>query len=166
MLLIPISLLIAACAVHFGAFRILLIAVFFAFCNLSISSTFMSITSAPYCTLGSTTPFQYVFPIITRWQLFLMTVCQHAQSFFFYYFILLSFKHISFCACTITLKYFISSTTSILLIFSHFSFMLNRMHWLFRSLSWRPYFPPISLIISMLLSAFSLSFANINPSYA
>ena len=66
MLLIPISPLIAACAVHFGAFRILLIAVFSAFCNLSISSTFMSITSAPYRALGSTTPFQYVFPISTR----------------------------------------------------------------------------------------------------
>ena len=73
MLRIPISPLIAAFAVHFGAFRILLIAVFSAFCNLSISYTFMSITSATCSALASTTPFQYVFPIITRWQLFSMT---------------------------------------------------------------------------------------------
>ena len=73
MLLILISPLIAACAAHFGALMILLIAVFSAFYNLSISSPFMSITSAPYRPLGSTTLFQNVFPIITRWQLFLMT---------------------------------------------------------------------------------------------
>ena len=54
MLLIPIFPLIVARASHFCALKIVLIAVFFAFCNLSISSPFMSITSAPYRALGST----------------------------------------------------------------------------------------------------------------
>ena len=65
MLLIPISPLISACATHFVALNILLFAVFSAFCNLSISSPFMSITFAQYRALGSTTHFQYVFTIIT-----------------------------------------------------------------------------------------------------
>ena len=126
MLLIPISPLIAACTVHFGAFRILLIAVFSAFCNLSISSTFMSITSAPYSALGSTTPFQYVFPIIIRWQLFSMTEFVITLN------LLISFIISFFCpsntflfACTITPMYFIPSTTSILLVFFFFTFLLH-----------------------------------------
>ena len=95
-------------------------------------------------------------------------VCHHAQFIYiyiyFYHFVLLS-SNTFLIACTITPRFF-SSTTSVLLIFSHFSFVLNRMHWLFCSFSWWPYFSPISLITFILLSAFSLSFANINPSSA
>ena len=71
--------LIAACAAHFDALRILLIAVFSAFCSLSISSSFMSITSAPYSALGSSAPFQYVSPSVLygnfiRWQSIIVIV--------------------------------------------------------------------------------------------
>ena len=74
MLLIPISPHIAACAAHFGALETLLIAVFSAFCNLSISPPFMSITSAPLQSAW----YHHSFPICflhhyTRWQLFSMT---------------------------------------------------------------------------------------------
>ena len=94
MLLIPISPLIAACAAHSGALKILLIAVFSAFCNLSISSPFVTITSAQYRALGSTTPFQYVFPILSNMfsplfspsmaTFFDDKVCHHAQYFDFF----------------------------------------------------------------------------------
>ena len=79
---------------------------FLLFCNLSISSPFMSITSALCRALDSTTPFQYVFPIITRWQLFSTTefVITLNLLIFIYHFVLLSFKHISLCLYTITPK--------------------------------------------------------------
>ena len=138
MLLIPISPLIAACAAHFGTLKIILIAVFSAFCQLSISSPFMSITSAPYRALGSTTPLQYISPIIIRWQLFSMTEFVIMLIFFRIWFFCPSNTFLF--ACTITPSYFSSSTTSILLIFLHSLFVLNRIHWYFCSFSWSPYY--------------------------
>ena len=60
--------------------------------------------------------------------------------------------HLSLLVLSLLSTYFSSSTTSILLTFSHFSFILNRMHPLFRSFSWKPYFPPISHIYNFYTS--------------
>ena len=63
------------------------------------------------------------------------------KCFNFYFFIISFFcpSNTFLFACTFTPRYFSSSTTSILFIFSQFSFVLNRMHWLFYSICWRPY---------------------------
>ena len=129
MLLIHISPLIAACAADFGAFKILLIAVFSVFCRLSISSPLMSITPVPYRALTNTTPFQFVFSISryhTLWQLFSVT------QFIIMINLVILFIISCFCpsdmllfACTFTTRYFNSSNTSILCIFSFFSFVLT-----------------------------------------
>ena len=104
MLLIPISPLIAACAAHFGAHKILLIAVFSAFCNVSFSSPFMSITSAQYKALGST----HSFPICFPHQLLMATffdyrVCHHAQSLDFFIISFFCPSNTFLFDCTITL---------------------------------------------------------------
>ena len=166
MLLIHISPLIAACAAHFGAFKILLIAVFTFFCRLSISSPLMSITPVPYRALGNSTPFQFVFSINrhhTLWQLFSVTELVIMINLFIL-FIISCFcpSNMLLFACTFTTRYFNSSNTSILCIFSFFSFVLTFCS--FSSISWRLCFPSISLIISIRLSAFS--FTDINLSSA
>ena len=158
MLIIPISPLIAACAAHFGAFKILLIAVFmlFTICLFLLLSCLLLLIRTER--LVAPPPFQYVFPIITRWQLFRWQSLSSRSINLLIFFIILIFcpSNTFLFACTITPKYFIYSTTSILLTSSHFSFMLNRMHWLFRSLSWRPYTFLLSLLLFLYFFLLSL----------
>ena len=99
-------------------------------CNfLSTCSPSMSITSAPYRALDSTTPFLYVFPIITRWQLFSMTefVITPNRLIFSSFRSFVLQTHFSLLVLSLLSILFLP-LFKYYLFFSHFSFMLNRMH--------------------------------------
>ena len=137
---------------------------FSSFCNLSTYSPFTSITSAPYIE-------RLVAPLLSN-----MFPRHYSMATFFDDRVLSSclIFFSSFRSFVIQTRFsmLVLSPLGILVllpllyyyVFAFFLRIKYRMHWLLFSLSWRSYFLPISLIIFILLSAFSLSFSNIDLS--
>ena len=122
MLLIPISpliLLLVQPTLMLSRFFSLQCSLLFAICLFLLLS----------CLLLLLHTVRLVVPLLSN--MFSMTEFVIMLNFFFFIISFFCPSNAFLFACTITPRYFSSSTTSILLISTHFSSVLNRMHRLF-----------------------------------